>query len=223
MKTTRLLAIFILSILFTSGCTVIPTSYEGFITYPPNIIFDNANFKYIKTITGSSFAVFDGLNGQDIMGPSNGLISSAKSDMYKRHIFKPNQIITNISRDVIKTYINYKHEVKVVMSADVYEFSNNGIYSIDDSSNFFNQYGLTDNDVLGFTEGNIKDYNPDDNLIILIGEKLYKGSVAKKTSNTTVKITNVSELINGDWVLVDISKVKTIPISYVIYYKLMTE
>lgn len=48
----------------------------------------------------------------------------------------PNQVITNISRDVIKTYVDKgwgKFEIKVVMSADVYEFSENGIFISDNS------------------------------------------------------------------------------------------
>ena len=67
----------------------------------------------------------------------DGLINSAKADMYSKHTFMPNQVITNISKDVIST-VGLKgrgaYQVKVVMSADIYEFSNNGTYSTDNSN-----------------------------------------------------------------------------------------
>ncbi len=123
-------------ILLTSGCTV--TNYEGSMTFPQNIMFDEANFKYVKTIMGSSRAVYNGF-GYDRVRDSNGLINSAKAQMYETHTFMPNQVITNISRDIIRTsgekLLSSRYEVKVIMSADVYEFSNNGVYSYEDEIN----------------------------------------------------------------------------------------
>ena len=114
------------------GCTITRTTYEGTIVFPENVMFDKANFKYVKTISGSSHAVYNGY-GYDKKRSSEGLINTAKENMYKNHVFMPNQIITNISRDVIRTYdekgFNSKYEVKVVISADIYEFSSNGVYS----------------------------------------------------------------------------------------------
>ena len=123
--------LFLLCLGLVVGCTITRTTYEGTIDYPRNIIFDNANFKYIKTISGSSHAIYDGW-GFDKKRVSDGLINTAKADMYKNHNFKPNQVITNISKDIIRTYdekgLVSKYEVKVVISADIYEFSNNGDY-----------------------------------------------------------------------------------------------
>ena len=117
-----------------SGCTITRTSYEGSMTFPQNIMFNSANFKYVKTINGSSAAIYSAY-GYDKLRVPEGLINAAKSEMYSTHTFMPNQIITNISKDVIRTYdekgLNTNYAVKVVMSADVYEFSNNGVYSSD--------------------------------------------------------------------------------------------
>ena len=121
-------------ILITSGCTT--TIYEGSFIQPQNAMFNNANFKYVKTIFGNSRAVYNGF-GYDKVRDSNGLINSAKANMYEKHTFMPNQIITNISKDVVKTFDKTRYQVKVIMSADVYEFSNNGIYSYEDKTNYY--------------------------------------------------------------------------------------
>ena len=118
--------------LITTGCTT--TIYEGSFIQPQNAMFNNANFKYVKTIFGNSKAVYNGF-GYDKVRDSNGLINSAKVNMYETHTFMPNQIITNISKDVVKTFDKTRYQVKVIMSADVYEFSNNGIYSYEDKTN----------------------------------------------------------------------------------------
>lgn len=118
--------------LITLGCTT--TIYEGSFIQPQNAMFNNANFKYVKTIFGNSKAVYNGF-GYDKVRDSNGLINSAKVNMYETHTFMPNQIITNISKDVVKTFDKTRYQVKVIMSADVYEFSNNGIYSYEDKTN----------------------------------------------------------------------------------------
>ena len=114
-------------IFLISGCSITSTSYEGSMTFPQNIMFDSANFKYVKTISGSSAAIYS-IYGYDRSRVSEGLINSAKSEMYEAHNFMPNQIITNISRDVITTNSRRSCSVKVVMTADIYEFSNDGIY-----------------------------------------------------------------------------------------------
>lgn len=113
-------------IIFTVGCSVTQTTYEGTMIFPQNIMFDKPNFKYIKTISGSSQAKWANYGG-DVRIEPNGLINTAKMNMYAQHKFMPNQVITNISKDIIRTSSN-EFEVKVVMSADIYEFSDDGTY-----------------------------------------------------------------------------------------------
>jgi hypothetical protein len=137
-------------IFLISGCSITSTSYEGFMTFPQNIMFDGANFKYVKTISGSSAAIYSAY-GYDKLRVPEGLINSAKSEMYGTHTFMPNQIITNISRDIIRTHsgkgVTSSFSVKVIMSADIYEFSNDGIYSSDKN---------VSNENFDLTEENIK-------------------------------------------------------------------
>jgi len=120
---------------FISGCKV--SNYSGNYYFPENSIFDEANFKYVTTIYGSSTADwnFFGFNKNFI---PEGLAASAKLDMYKLHNFKPNQIITNISVEMINSYISFfalfpigGYSSTAVVSADIYEFSNNGDYFTD--------------------------------------------------------------------------------------------
>jgi len=47
--------------------------------------------------------------------------------MYKQHQFRPNQIITNMTRDVVRTTSNKgwgRYEINIVLSGDIYEFYN---------------------------------------------------------------------------------------------------
>jgi hypothetical protein len=135
--TKKILILYGFTLMFT-GCATTSTIYEGSMTYPQNIMFDSANFKYVKTISGKSHAVYNGW-GLDRQRVPEGLINTAKANMYKTHIFLPNQVITNISNDVVRTFSDkwslVRYEVSVVMSADVYEFSNNGTYSSEDNKN----------------------------------------------------------------------------------------
>ena len=131
----NILILFGVALLF-AGCAT--TLYEGHMTYPQNIMFDSGNFKYVKTISGSSHAVYNGwgLNRRSV---PEGLINTAKASMYKTHNFLPNQVITNISTDVVRTsnekLLSARYEVSVVLSADVYEFSDDGTYASEDNKN----------------------------------------------------------------------------------------
>lgn len=120
---------------FISGCQV--SNYSGDYYFPENSIFDKANFKYVTTIYGSSSAHWNlfGINKNVI---PKGLAASAKHNMYKLHSFKPNQIITNISVEMINSYLSFFGMFPIggfsstaVVSADIYEFSNNGDYFTD--------------------------------------------------------------------------------------------
>ena len=211
-------------ILLATGCTITRTSYEGSMTFPQNIIFSNANFKYVKTINGSSYAVYDGYFGNDKKRVSEGLINSAKAEMYKTHTFMPNQVITNISRDIIKTYdekgLISKFEVKVVMSADVYEFSNNGVYSFEDKTT--DHIKLTNDYTKGFTKGNINIYDIDDEIIFVLGEKIYKGTVIDKSTSQDLRVsfTKSLERIDGIWVTIEPSLVRKVFKTSITHFKL---
>ena len=126
--------LFGVALLFTK-CTPTTTLYRGSLVQPQSTMFNKANFKYVKTIYGSASAVY-GYYGWDKVKVSNGLISTAKTNMYKTHTFMPNQIITNISEDVIETTNGTNRiNIKVVLSADVYEFSDDGTYASEGNRN----------------------------------------------------------------------------------------
>jgi len=129
------------------GCTV--TQYSGEI-YPTTVQFDKANFKYIKTIKGAAEATYVYGGWDD--NKSDGLVNEAKTNMYEQHPLKENQVPTNITVDILREGApNYQKEsmelrkVRVVITADIFEFSNDGVYSskteysnekiIDNSSN----------------------------------------------------------------------------------------
>ena len=226
-----------------SGCSY--TTYNGSMTYPQNIMFDNANFKYVKTINGSSRAAFTSL-GFDKVRASEGLINSAKTKMYSTHTFMPNQVITNISKDVIST-VGLKgrgaYQVKVVMSADIYEFSNNGTYSTDNSNqnvvktktnNFpepivdepiTEQGELTDQDTIGYSLYNTLNSSllqKKDMIVFQIENVFYKGTVLMRSGNSvkTVSVYKVTRKKNNQWVeSLQKQTYNFIPKSYIIYIK----
>jgi hypothetical protein len=185
-------------IFLISGCSITSTSYEGSMTFPQNIMFDSANFKYVKTISGSSAAIYS-IYGYDRSRVSEGLINSAKSEMYEAHNFMPNQIITNISRDVITTNSRSSCSVKVVMTADIYEFSNDGIYlsnknisteksdSIDE-----NTKGYTDIEKTETTPSDIESTTLIKNKVVskslyTVGDKMWYTGGFKKVDATILK------------------------------------
>jgi len=220
-----------------SGCSY--TTYNGSMTYPQNIMFDNANFKYVKTINGSSRAAFTSL-GFDKVRASEGLINSAKTKMYSTHTFMPNQVITNISKDVIST-VGLKgrgaYQVKVVMSADIYEFSNNGTYSTDNSNQnviktktnntpkpIIVKSELTDKDTSEYTLYNT--LNPStlkrrDMVFFQIGNIFYKGTVIMNSSNwsTNVAVNKISQKRNNQWVESPPKETYTVDKKQILYIK----
>ena len=113
------------------GCTV--TQYSGEI-YPTTVQFDKANFKYIKTIKGGSEATYE-YGGWD-KSKSDGLVNEAKTNMYEQHPLQENQVPTNITVDILREGVpNYQsksielRKIRVVITADIFEFSNNGVYN----------------------------------------------------------------------------------------------
>ena len=121
------LIVFILSVVLFGSCTV--THYSGEI-YPNKVEFNKANFKYLKTIKGSATAKYNSY-GWD-RNKADGLINEAKSNMYLNHSFQPNQVVANITKDVLRVTDTRgfgSREIKVIVTGDVFEFSENGIYS----------------------------------------------------------------------------------------------
>ena len=120
----RLLLFVLISSVITS-CTI--TEYTGDLINPPVVNFNSANFRYITTISGSEAAFYHGFWLSQKSRTINGLINEAKKDMYSKHQLRPNQIITNMTRDVIRSHQSGgwgRYEVKVVLSGDIYEFYN---------------------------------------------------------------------------------------------------
>ena len=217
---TLLLILFAI-ILFSYGCVTL-TTYEGRLTFPKNIMFNSANFKYIKTISGSSNAIFRYSDMSDKKRVADGLMNTAKANMYKNHTFMPNQIITNISEDIIRTSgSGNSYEVKVVISADVYEFSNNGVFSINNDKKLM---GDTEDDDYkeGYIAGSVDVYYVGDKIIFGIEDKLYKGTISKKSKKTdvTVFVDNITERINDKWIYKN-SEGTNVHKNYITHYQLI--
>jgi hypothetical protein len=200
------IALFVFPLLFNS-CTI--TQYSGEI-YPTTVQFDKANFKYIKTIKGSSEATYS--YGVWDNKKTDGLVNVAKTNMYKQHPLQENQVPTNITVDILKEgepTFNGSIElrkIKVIITADVYEFSNNGVYSSEIQSNNYNQ---PEND-------NQKAINQEKTLTenqIKVGDIVFKGEGKNKKeckvvaiySKTLVEITYIrndkerSQKIDVSW------------------------
>jgi len=174
-------------ILLTSGCTV--TRYDGNYYFPENSLYKEANFKYVTTIYGTSTAQWNIL-GLDKNSLPEGMAASAKNDMYSNYTFEPNQIITNISTEMVFSYLTFfnmfplgNYTYTAIVSADVYEFSNNGIYSSDNKTN-----NPTEN--LSETYENKTNKSPEN----LEGNAIQK---SEKIKNTDVKINYVNNI--GEW------------------------
>ena len=124
------LIVFMFSIVLLGSCVTI-SRYSGEI-YPANVTFERPNFKYIKTVTGSSDATFSGY-GWDVK-KVNGIVNEAKQNLYQQLQLKENQAPTNFTLDFVRVgeptgkYLVLR-QLKAVLTADVFEFSENGIYS----------------------------------------------------------------------------------------------
>ena len=117
------------SLLLLGSCVTI-SRYSGEI-YPANVTFERPNFKYIKTITGSSDATFSGY-GWDVK-KVNGIVNEAKQNLYQKLKLKENQAPTNFTLDFVRVgkptgeYLVLR-QLKAVLTADIFEFSSDGTY-----------------------------------------------------------------------------------------------
>lgn len=180
------IALFVLP-LFFSSCTV--TNYSGDI-YPNQVEFNKANFRYVKTIKGSASTKYNSY-GWD-KKKSDGLINEAKSNMYQNHNFSPNQVVTNITKDVLRitdTKGLGSREVKVIITGDIYEFSNNGVYSSEPQSNNYNQ--PEDDNQKSINQEKIISENP---FLFNVGDIVYKGEGKEKKECKVIKV------FSQDWV-----------------------
>jgi len=118
------------SLLLLGSCVTI-SRYSGEI-YPANVTFERPNFKYIKTVTGSSDATFSGY-GWDVK-KVNGIVNEAKQNLYQQFKLKENQAPTNFTLDFVRVgeptgeYLVLR-QLKAVLTADIFEFSSDGTYS----------------------------------------------------------------------------------------------
>ena len=119
--------------LILDSCTY--TTYNGIFS-PSTVVFDQPNFRYLKTIEGSSSAV-TASGGWD-KKRVNGLYNKAKSNMYLNHKLSPNQVITNVTEDILRVKDSKgfgSRSVKVVITADVYEFFNGSFLQTNNKQN----------------------------------------------------------------------------------------
>jgi hypothetical protein len=146
----RLLFFVSISSVITS-CTL--TTYTGEIINPPTVEFNKPNFRYIETISGSAAATYHGFWASSKSKVLDGQFNEAKQNMYKQHQFRPNQIITNMTEDVVRT-TSYKgwgrYEINIVLSGDIYEFYNG------DPSRFKNRNINDDEQETSYLEKEVK-------------------------------------------------------------------
>ena len=124
------LLFFALSIFMFISCVTV-SRYSGEI-YPSNVTFNSPNFKYIKTVKGASNATFN-INGWDEKR-ADGMVNEAKKNLYKQISLKENQVPTNFTLDFVRVGKPYQsgmalRRVRAVLTADIFEFSSNGVYS----------------------------------------------------------------------------------------------
>ena len=118
------------SVVLLGSCVTV-SRYSGEI-YPANVTFERPNFKYIKTVTGTSDATFSGY-GWDVK-KVNGVVNEAKQNLYQQFKLKENQAPTNFTLDFVRVgkptgqYLVLR-KLKAVLTADIFEFSSDGTYS----------------------------------------------------------------------------------------------
>jgi hypothetical protein len=125
------------------------TRYEGKI-FPANVTFNSPNFKYIKTVKGVSNAAFSGY-GWD-RKRADGMVNEAKRDLYNQLSLKENQAPTNFTLDFVRIGTPNYHlesmvlrQVRAVLTADIFEFSNNGVYSVESENTQMINQNINDN------------------------------------------------------------------------------
>ena len=227
------LIVFMFSVVLLGSCSY--TTYEGTLIFPENVRFDKPNFKYVATIEGSATAEWIGfwISRHEKV---NGLINEAKKNMYKNHVFRPNQIVTNLTKDVVRTSGGdgkTRLNVKVIMSGDVYEFSDNGIFSENDSKKLLNKTIQNNNqeeklnlDNIAVVKAGFTDYSEDFKLkkgiIVLfnVAGKYYKAVVNYKDyGKTNMKDIQVYDFETNNWIPSEREYV-TVPNTTIIGYKL---
>ncbi|MDA9810027.1 hypothetical protein N9C59_06860 [Flavobacteriales bacterium] len=130
------LMVFMFSVVLLGSCVTV-SRYSGEI-YPANVTFERPNFKYIKTVTGTSDATFSGY-GWDVK-KVNGIVNEAKQNLYQQFKLKENQAPTNFTLDFVRVgeptgeYLILR-QLKAVLTADIFEFSDNGVYSYNQITN----------------------------------------------------------------------------------------
>jgi hypothetical protein len=210
-----------------SGCTV--TNYDGKI-YPTTVEFNKANFKYIKTIKGVSEATYDGFGGDKKQ--TDGLISEAKYNMYNQHPLKENQVPTNLTVDVLRERDpNQLRKVRVVITADIFEFSNNGTYfskteyinenNIDESNNKTIENHINNLDLSKFKKGYPRNLFTGDLVIVNLGGIEYLGSVGRDVGayDKKVKLKQVCKKNEGNEKWTFEKSEALIPINLITHYK----
>ena len=226
--------VFMLSVVLLGSCVTI-SRYSGEI-YPANVTFERPNFKYVKTVTGTSDATFSGY-GWDVK-KVNGIVNEAKQNLYQQFKLKENQAPTNFTLDFVRVgeptgeYLVLR-QLKAVLTADIFEFSDNGVYSYNQITNqiskplvHINEKKIVELENLNVVKKGFTDFSEDVKLkketkvLFHIVDKYYKAVVNYrdygKTNvkdievyNNETKIWNSSEKDNA-----------TVPNNTIIGYKL---
>jgi hypothetical protein len=228
------LMVFMFSVVLLGSCVTV-SRYSGEI-YPANVTFERPNFKYIKTVTGTSDATFSGY-GWDVK-KVNGIVNEAKQNLYQQFKLKENQAPTNFTLDFVRVgeptgeYLILR-QLKAVLTADIFEFSDNGVYSYNQITNqiskplvHINEKKIVELENLNVVKKGFTDFSEDVKLkketkvLFHIVDKYYKAVVNYrdygKTNvkdievyNNETKIWNSSEKDNA-----------TVPNNTIIGYKL---
>ena len=228
------LIIFMFSIVMLGSCVTI-SRYSGEI-YPANVTLERPNFKYIKTVTGISDATFSGY-GWDVK-KANGIVNEAKQNLYQKLQLKENQAPTNFTLDFVRVgqpngeYLVLR-QLKAVLTADIFEFSDNGIFSDNDSKKILNNTIQNNNqeeklklDNVAVVKVGFTDYSEGFKLkkgtIVLFNAagKYYKAVVNfKDYGKTNMKDIQVYDFETNNWIPSERENV-TVPNTTIIGYKL---
>ena len=231
------LIVFMFSVLLLNSCVTL-SNYTGEI-YPSNVIFDSPNFKYINTVTGISDATFSSA-GWDIK-KVDGIVNEAKQNLYLQLSLKENQVPTNFTLDFVRigtpsgqgSNFLVLRQLKAVLTADIFEFSENGVYSDNQSTkqsskqlvhkNKQKEVELENLNVLkkGFTD--FSEYvklKKGTKVLFDLGDKYYKGVVNYRNyGKINVKDIEVYNVETKIWTSLERDYV-TVPNNTIIGYKL---
>jgi hypothetical protein len=184
----------------------------------PEVSFDHSGFSYVTTIEGSSVVSYRGFSVRKV----NGLMNEAKRKMYSQHDFRPNEVITNVTTDIIETGFFWRQfflrELIVQLSADVYRFGGEGEQfeinkekiepSSESVTNPFEKYAEKSDAeefskiqkirYLGFSEYDERTIEwgiTERGILLLIemGDKFYKGTFRRNLDGGRVRLQNIYE------------------------------